>query len=110
PGLPAPSAAPFLPARGAGAVVARPACTSHPVVVNVAAAGEIEPVVRHLGQYFNRLHRQVDGRCVHVAVTAEPPGAVAAQLAGTAPRRGPRAAARGPDSSLGARSADRAAA
>ena len=109
-GLAAAIAATLLLALGARAVVARAACTSHPVVVNVAAAGEIEPVVRHLGQYFNRLHRQVDGRCVQVAVTTGTPGAVAAQLAGTAPRRGPRAAAWVPDSSLWAGIANRTAA
>jgi hypothetical protein len=80
-GLAAAIAATFLLALGARAIVARAACTSHPVVVSVATSGEIAPVVRHLGQYFNGLHRQVDGRCLQVAVTAEPPGTVAAQLA-----------------------------
>ena len=79
-------AATFLLALGARAVVARIDCTDHPLVVNVVAASEIGPVVRHLGQYFNRTHPQVNGHCVRVAVTAEPPGTVAAQLAGKAVR------------------------
>lgn len=82
-GLAAAIALTSLLALGARALAARHACTAHPVLVNVAAAGEIAPVVRHLGQYFNRLHRQVSGRCVQVAVTAGPPATVAAQLAGS---------------------------
>ena len=77
-------AATFLLALGVRAVIARTACTSHPVVVNVASATDIAPVVRHLGGYFNRLNRQVDGRCVRVTVTAERPGTVTAQLTGSA--------------------------
>ena len=88
-GLSAAIAATLLVALGARAVIARTDCTGHPLVVNVAAASEIGPVVRHLGQYFNRTRPQVSGHCVHVAVTAEPPGTVAAQLAGKAPH-GPR--------------------
>jgi hypothetical protein len=106
-GLAVAIAATFLLALGARAVVARTACSSHPVVVNVAASGEIGPVVRHLGQYFNRLHRQVDGHCVQVAVTAEPPGTMAAQLAGRGPRNAPQADAWVPDSSLWAELAGR---
>ena len=83
-GLAAVIAATFLLALGARAVIARDACASHPVVVNVASATDIAPVVRHLGGYFNRLKQQVDGRCVRVAVTAEPPGAVTARLTGAA--------------------------
>jgi hypothetical protein len=49
------------------------AISSRFVFVNVAAASEIAPVVCHLGQYFNGLHRQVSGHCIRVAVTAEPP-------------------------------------
>jgi hypothetical protein len=83
-GLAAVIAATFLLALGARAVIARDACVSHPVVVNVASATDIAPVVRHLGEYFNRLKQQVDGRCVRVAVTAEPPGTVTARLTGAA--------------------------
>jgi hypothetical protein len=106
-GLAAAIAATFLLALGARAVVARTACTSHPVVVNVGVSSEIGPVVRHLGQYFNRLHRQVDGHCVQVAVTAEPAATVAAQLAGQGPRAAPQADAWVPDSSLWAELAGR---
>jgi hypothetical protein len=108
-GLSAVVAATLLLALGARSVVARTDCTSHPLVVNVVAASEIGPVVRHLGQYFNRLNPQVSGHCVRVAVTAEPPGTVAAQLAGKAPSHGPLAAAWIPDSSLWAARAGRAA-
>jgi hypothetical protein len=99
-GLAAAIAATFLLALGARAIVARTACSSQPVVVNVAVSGEIGPVVRHLGQYFNRQHPQVDGHCVQVAVTAEPPGTVAAQLTGRGPGQAPQADAWVPDSSL----------
>ena len=99
-GLSAVIAATLLLALGARAVVARTDCTDHPLVVNVVAASEIGPVVRHLGQYFNRLHQQVSGRCVRVAVTAEPPATVAAQLAGKASAHGPLADAWIPDSGL----------
>jgi len=98
-GLSAAIAVTLLLALGARAVVTRTDCTNHPLVVNVVAAGEIGPVVRHLGQYFNRTRPQVSGHCVRVAVTAEPPGAVAAQLAGKAPH-GPQADAWIPDSGL----------
>jgi hypothetical protein len=109
-GLAAAIAVTFLLALGTGAVVARTACTSHPVVVHVTTSSDIGPVVRHLGQYFNGLHRQVSGRCVQVAVTTEPPGTVAAQLARTVPRHGPQPDAWVPDSSLWAGLASRAAA
>jgi hypothetical protein len=108
-GLSAVIAATLLLALGARAVVSRTDCTNHPLVVNVVTASEIGPVVRHLGQYFNRLHQQVRGRCVHIAVTAEPPGTVAAQLAGKAPSRGPLADAWIPDSGLWAALAGAAA-
>ncbi len=109
-GLAACIAATFLLALGVRAVVAHDDCTSHPVVVNVAASGEIAPVVRHLGRYFNGLHRQVSGHCVRVAVTAEPPGTVVARLAGQSPRHVPQADAWVPDSALWASLASRSAA
>jgi hypothetical protein len=71
----------FLIALGARAVITRSDCTSHPLAVTVAVAPEIGPVVHQLGDYFNKLHRQVSGRCVWVNVTAGPPATVAAQLA-----------------------------
>jgi Bacterial extracellular solute-binding protein len=109
-GLAAAIAVTFLLALGARAVVARAACTSHPVVVHVTTSSDIGPVVRHLGRYFNGLHQKVSGRCVQVAVTTGPPGTVAAQLAGTVPRHGPQRDAWVPDSSLWAGLASRAAA
>jgi hypothetical protein len=108
-GLSAVVAATLLLALGARSVVARTDCTDHPLVVNVVAASEIGPVVRHLSQYFNRLNPQVSGHCVRVAVTAEPPGTVAAQLARKAPSHGPLADAWIPDSALWAARAGRAA-
>ena len=105
-GLSAAIAATFLLAQGARAGLARADCSDHPLVVNVVAASEIEPVVRHLGQYFNRTHPQVNGHCVRIAVTAEPPGTVVAQLAGKA-RHGPQADAWIPDSGLWAALAGR---
>ena len=107
-GLSAAIAVTFLLALGARTVVARTDCTDHPLVVNVAAASEIGPVVRHLGQYFNRTRPQVNGHCVRVAVTAEPPATVAAQLAGK-PSHGPQADAWIPDSGLWAALAGRTA-
>jgi len=97
-GLSAAIAVTLLLALGARALVTRTDCTDHPLVVNVVAASEIGPVVRHLGQVFNRTHPQVNGHCVRVAVTAEPPGTVAAQLAGQTHR--PPADAWIPDSGL----------
>jgi hypothetical protein len=98
-GLSAAIAVTLLLALGARAVITRSDCTDHPLVVNVVAASEIGPVVRHLGQVFNRTHPQVSGHCVRVAVTAQPPSAVAAQLAGNT-ARGPLADAWIPDSGL----------
>jgi hypothetical protein len=108
-GLSAAIAVTLLLALGARAVITRSDCTDHPLVVNVVAASEIGPVVRHLGQYFNRQNPQVSGHCVRVAVTAEPPGTAAAQLAGKAPPHGPLADAWIPDSGLWAALAGRAA-
>jgi Bacterial extracellular solute-binding protein len=81
-GLAAGVAATLLLALGARSLVSHAACSAHPVIVNVAVSSEIEPAVRHLGQIFNGQHRMVSGRCAQVAVNAEPPAAVAAQLAG----------------------------
>src|SRR5262249_41011405 len=97
--LPAATAVTRLLALGARPVLTRSDCTNPPLAVNVAAASEIGPVVRHLGQVFNRTHPQVNGHCVRVAVTSEPPSAVAAQLAGKT-ARGPLTDAWIPDSGL----------
>jgi Bacterial extracellular solute-binding protein len=93
-------AAAVLIGLGVRAVVARSNCTHHPMTVTVAVAPEIGPVVQHLGNYYNRLHRQVDGQCVRVEVTSEPPAAVAAQLAAGRPSHARRPDAWIPDASL----------
>ena len=74
-------AATVLVVLGARAVIARSNCVHDPMTVTVAVAPEIGPVVQHLGDYFNKLHRQADGRCVRVDVTSEQPAVAAAQLA-----------------------------
>jgi Bacterial extracellular solute-binding protein len=81
-GLAAAIAVTFLLALSARAIVSRDACRSHPVMVNVAVSTEIAPAIQHIGRYFNRLHRDAAGRCVFIAVRAEPPATVVAQLAG----------------------------
>jgi extracellular solute-binding protein len=73
-------AAALLVVLGVRAIVARSNCTHHPMTVTVAVAPEIGPVLQHLGDYFNKLHRQVGGQCVRVNITSEPPAVVAAQL------------------------------
>ena len=73
-------AAALLVVLGVRAIVARTNCTQHPMTVTVAVAPEIKPVVQRLGDYFNKLHRQVGGQCVRVNITGEPPAVVAAQL------------------------------
>jgi hypothetical protein len=74
-------AAAVLIGLGARVVIARSNCIHDPMTVTVAVAPEIGPVVQHLGDYFNKLHRQADGRCVRVEVASEPPAGVAARLA-----------------------------
>ena len=86
-GLAAAIAVTFLLALSARAIVSRDACSSRPLVVNVAVSPEIEPAIAHIGHYFNRLRRNAGGRCVSIAVRAEPPGTVVAQLAGRRPAR-----------------------
>ena len=93
-------AAAFLVVLGARAVIARSNCTHHPMTVTVAVAPEIGPVVQHLGDYFNKLHRQVDGQCVRVVVASEPPAVVATQLAAGRHSHLPPPAAWIPDASL----------
>jgi hypothetical protein len=93
-------AAAVLIGLGVREVVARNNCTHHPMTVTVAVAPEIGPVVQHLGNYYNRLHRQVDGQCVRVEVTSEPPAAVAAQLAAGRASHARPPAAWIPDASL----------
>jgi Bacterial extracellular solute-binding protein len=74
-------AATLLVALGAKAMMVRATCNGQPARVHIAVSGEIEPVITHLGAYFNRQHRQVDGHCAEVAVSAAPAATVAADLA-----------------------------
>ena len=73
-------AATLLVALGAKAVVARTSCTDHPVVVNLAAADEVAPAIRHVSKYFNAQHVSVQGHCAVVHVVGEQPSAAAAAV------------------------------
>ncbi len=75
-------AATLLVALGAKAVVARTSCTDHPVVVNLAAADEVAPAIRHVSKYFNAQRVNVDGHCAVVHVVGEQPSAAAAAVSG----------------------------
>jgi Bacterial extracellular solute-binding protein len=77
-------AATLLVAMGAKALMVHATCNGQPATVHVAVSGEIEPVVAHVGTYFNRLHRQVDGHCAEVTLSPAPAATVAAELAGPA--------------------------
>jgi len=72
----------LLVAFGAEAVVARASCTAHPVVVNLAAAGEIAPAIRHVSKFFNAEHTDISGHCAEVRVISEQSAAAAAQVSG----------------------------
>ena len=74
-------AATVLVALGAKALTVHATCNGQPAQVRIAVSGEIEPVITHVGEYFNRQHRQVDGHCAEVTVTRAPAASVAAQLA-----------------------------
>ncbi|MGH3067426.1 MAG: hypothetical protein ACRDMI_02435 [Streptosporangiaceae bacterium] len=75
-------AATLLVALGAKAVVARTACTDHPVVVNVAAADEVAPAIKHVSKYFNAQRVNVNGHCAVVHVVSEQPSTAAAEVSG----------------------------
>ncbi len=75
-------AATLLVALGAKAVVARTACTDHPVVVNLAAADEVAPAIRHVSKYFNAQRVDVDGHCAVVHVVSVQPSTAAAEVSG----------------------------
>jgi hypothetical protein len=75
-------AATLLVALGAKAVVARTSCTDHPVVVNLAAADEIAPAIRHVSKYFNAQRINVNGHCAEVHVVSEQPSTAAAAVSG----------------------------
>ncbi len=93
-------AAAVLIGLGARAVIVRSNCIHDPMTVTVAVAPEIGPVVQHLGDYFNKLHRQADGRCVRVDVASEPPAGVATRLAAGRASHGRPPGAWIPDASL----------
>jgi hypothetical protein len=84
-------AATILVALGAKALEVHATCNGQPAKVHLVVSGEIEPVVTHLGAYFNRQHRQVDGHCAEVTVGSAPAASVAAELA-----REPAGGARAP--------------
>jgi hypothetical protein len=73
-------AATLLVALGAKAVVARTSCMDHPVVVNLAAADEVAPAIRHVSKYFNAQHVSVQGHCAVVHVVSEQPSVAAAAV------------------------------
>ena len=75
-------AATLLVAFGAEAVVSRASCTDHPVVVNVAAADEVAPAIEHVGTWFNRQRKNVDGHCAVVHVIRVAPSTAAAEVSG----------------------------
>jgi hypothetical protein len=78
-------AAALLVALGAKALSVRATCNGQPAKVHIAVSGEIEPVITHLGMYFNRQHQQVDGHCAEVTVSSAPAPTTAARLAHAAP-------------------------
>lgn len=97
----------LLVAFGAGAIVSRASCASHPDDITVAAAPDIAAAVTHVAAYFNARQVDISGHCAHVTVRAVEPAAEAAQLSG-APHSSSRAVNSGsravaawiPDSSL----------
>jgi hypothetical protein len=72
----------LLVAFGAEAVVSRASCTDHPVVVNLAAADEIAPAIRHVSKWFNAQRNDVNGHCAVVHVISEQPSTAAAEVSG----------------------------
>ena len=83
------------------AIMASASCAEHPVLVNVAVAEDIAPPVQKVAQYFNRLHREIDGKCAEVQITEEQPATATAIVDGKTPSSGlPAIDAWIPDSSL----------
>lgn len=83
------------------AIMAGVSCARNPLLVNVAAADDIAPAIQQVGRYFNRLHRQLDRRCVEIQVSEVQPATAAAMVDGKTPPRGrPAIDAWIPDSSL----------
>ena len=50
------------------AIMASSDCAEHPVLANVAVSNDIAPAVQKAAQYFNRLHREINGHCAVVQV------------------------------------------
>ncbi|MBO0785000.1 MAG: hypothetical protein J2P33_02890, partial [Actinobacteria bacterium] len=82
-------AATLMVALSARAVVTRSSCSQHPLVVTVAVAPDLAPAVRRVGRYYNSQHHDIGGRCARIAVTAQAPGTVAAELSGRSAPAGP---------------------
>jgi Ca-activated chloride channel homolog len=83
------------------AIMAGVSCARNPVLINIAASDDIAPAVQRVGQYFNRLHRMVDGRCAEVQVTEDQSATAAAMVDGKNAAHGlPAIDAWIPDSSL----------
>ncbi|MCW2905900.1 MAG: hypothetical protein JWL68_689 [Actinomycetia bacterium] len=72
----------LLVAFGAEAVVSRASCTDHPAVVNLAAADEIAPAIRHVSKWFNAQRNDVNGHCAVVHVVNVQPSTAAAEVSG----------------------------
>jgi hypothetical protein len=86
---------------GADAIASRVACTSNPVLINVAVSNDIAPAIQRIAQLFNRQQHQTDGRCVVVQIDPGAPADAAAQIEGQHPAVGqPPIDAWIPDSSL----------
>jgi hypothetical protein len=84
----------------AQAMVSRATCTTGSVVATVGVSSDIAPAMRHVGQYFNAQHREVNGHCAEVRVISEQSATVAAQLSGQNPAGARPVDAWIPDSSL----------
>lgn len=87
--------------RGTAQIISRAACTSSPLLVNVAVSSDIAPAIQQVAQLFNRQRRQAGGRCVLVQISPGGPAAAAAQIDGQHASAGqPPIDAWIPDSSL----------
>jgi hypothetical protein len=93
-------AAGVLVALGERTISAKPTCAGQTSTAQVAVASEIAPVVQRVATFFNREHRQVDGRCAAIAVHAAQAAAVAKALEQPQAGLKPPADAWIPDSSL----------
>jgi Bacterial extracellular solute-binding protein len=88
-----------MAALTAQAVLDRRSCARHPAVLDVAASGDIAPVIDNVARRFNR--RRTRAGCVQVRVTAVPPAVAAARIDGQHPAaKLPAIDAWIPDSSL----------